>query len=166
MIRTPHCETAYYNPRTDYTDRREALQELLFEFADICQRNDIRYWLIEGALLGQFRTGTLIPWDEDLDVGMLRADFEKICRVVLDHHEMRRWGHNRMGCLSTYKYLGAEAPVGLAGGIRTRSTSRRSSAANSTGRAGVYGPRRHCFRCATASSRDASFCVLAIPRPI
>lgn len=92
-----HCEMEYYDPQADYTNRRGALRSLLFEFDDICQDNDIQYWIIEGSLLGQYRTRTLIPWDQDLDIGMLREDFEKLCQVSLDYHEMKRWKHNNSG---------------------------------------------------------------------
>ena len=39
---------------------------------------DISYFLISGNLLGAYRNGGFIPWDDDLDIGMMRADFNKL----------------------------------------------------------------------------------------
>ncbi len=62
--------------------RIQALEiKVLQEIDDICRRNGIQYFLAGGTLLGAVRAGKAIPWDDDLDIGMLREDFEKFRKV-------------------------------------------------------------------------------------
>lgn len=62
--------------------RIQALEvKVLQEIDRICRENGIQYFLAGGTLLGAVRAGESIPWDDDLDIGMLREDFEKFRKV-------------------------------------------------------------------------------------
>lgn len=56
--------------------------EMLKEFDAICRRHGIQYFIAAGTLLGAVRHHDVIPWDDDFDIGMLREDYKKLCKVL------------------------------------------------------------------------------------
>ena len=57
---------------------------ILSEVDRICKKYDISYYADGGTLLGAVRDGNFIPWDDDMDIMMLRKDFEVFTKVVQD----------------------------------------------------------------------------------
>ncbi len=49
---------------------------------DICKRHNLRYYLIGGSLIGVLRHQGFIPWDDDIDVGLPRADYNKFVEIA------------------------------------------------------------------------------------
>lgn len=68
--------------KTISTEDLKKLQiNLLKEVDRVCTENNIDYWIDCGTLLGAIRHGGYIPWDDDIDVGMDRANYEKFRKI-------------------------------------------------------------------------------------
>lgn len=61
---------------------KEIQLDLLQNFIQICKDNDLRYFLLGGSCLGAVRHKGYIPWDDDIDVGMPRSDYEKFLMIA------------------------------------------------------------------------------------
>ncbi len=62
----------------------EIRRKLLDEFHIMCEKNDLRYSIGYGSLLGAVRHKGMIPWDDDIDIVMPRADFDRLESIYSD----------------------------------------------------------------------------------
>ena len=57
------------------------LLDLLVEFMRVCDKHHLKYYMCGGSILGAVRHGGIIPWDDDIDVMMMRDEYEKLIKV-------------------------------------------------------------------------------------
>ncbi len=75
---------------------------LLKKVDSVCMKHGIRYWLDFGTLLGAVRHKGFIPWDDDVDISMLRQDYEKFLSVCHDEFPSDMYSFNSMGFLQIH----------------------------------------------------------------
>ena len=63
--------------------------ELLAEFDSFCKENNLHYWACCGTLLGAIRHQGFIPWDDDIDLGMMREDIDKLKKALKSCNKLR-----------------------------------------------------------------------------
>lgn len=55
--------------------------QIMDEIVRICEKYGIKYFLAGGSMIGAARHDGFIPWDDDIDVGMLRPDYERFVQA-------------------------------------------------------------------------------------
>ena len=68
-------------PELTLEDLQQVSLDILKSFDRFCRANGLNYSLAYGTLLGAIRHKGFIPWDDDIDVFMLRPDYERLCRT-------------------------------------------------------------------------------------
>lgn len=63
-------------------DVHKVLLPMLLDIDALCKKHDIKYFLVAGSCLGAVRHNGFIPWDDDLDIGMLYKDYVKFQDVL------------------------------------------------------------------------------------
>ena len=51
-------------------------------FIALAKKNGIQYFLHEGSLLGWYRCSDMLPWDDDIDLAMTKADARKVVDIL------------------------------------------------------------------------------------
>lgn len=90
----------------------ECLLLILDEIDRICCENNIPYFLDSGSALGAIRHGGFIPWDDDIDVGMLRENYDRFIQVAKEELSDRFFLQTTE---TESEYLGFNAKIRLNG---------------------------------------------------
>ena len=68
--------------REDLRQAQKIMLYIMKKIHEVCVKHNIKYWLDYGTLLGAIRHDGFIPWDDDLDICMMREDYEKFNKVA------------------------------------------------------------------------------------
>ena len=67
----------------------EELYRILAEIIRVCEVLDIPYFIQGGTAIGALYNQGIVPWDDDIDIGMTRADYGVIFKSSSVAHELR-----------------------------------------------------------------------------
>ena len=71
-----------------------AQMEIVHVVDEICKKNNIKYFLFSGSLIGAIRHGGFIPWDDDMDICMLRKDYMRFIKAIMRDKPERYYVRN------------------------------------------------------------------------
>jgi len=63
-------------------EHKKVMLDLLIEFANFCDNNNLMYYLDAGTLIGAVRHKGYIPWDDDIDLNMPQKDYDRFVEIV------------------------------------------------------------------------------------
>jgi len=72
-------------------EHQEVLFELLQAFDAVCRKHQIKYMLFAGTALGAVRHQGFIPWDDDLDVVMLRPEYDRFMKIAEGELDLQKY---------------------------------------------------------------------------
>ena len=74
----------------------QAELEMFKDFSNLCEKNKIEYFAISGTAIGAVRHQGFIPWDDDIDLALLRKDYERFVKAMKKDQEFCKkydlWG--------------------------------------------------------------------------
>ncbi|MDD3668866.1 MAG: LicD family protein [Alphaproteobacteria bacterium] len=85
---------------------------LLNYFDQICKKHNITYWIDSGTLIGHIRHNGFIPWDDDIDICMMRDDYEKLFNILDDEFSQNGFKYARSEITRLY-YKNTPAQVDI-----------------------------------------------------
>ena len=72
----------------------QVLLAAMKDIDQICRGHGLKYYLHAGTLLGAFNHKGFIPWDDDVDISLMRDDYERLCEIIQKDYSDRYFLHN------------------------------------------------------------------------
>lgn len=67
---------------SELTRLHQTLYEILAEVVRVCDKHNIHYFITGGTAIGAYFWKKILPWDDDIDIGMFRSDYEKFIEIA------------------------------------------------------------------------------------
>jgi phosphorylcholine metabolism protein LicD len=76
-------------------EMKDGFYDLFNKIHNILTENNIKYFIIAGTLLGTVREKEMIPWDDDIDIGIVEEDLEKFNKIDFKKYGLKAEGVNK-----------------------------------------------------------------------
>lgn len=71
-------------------DEQKSIQLKILKYIDsLCKKHDLHYSLYAGTLIGAIRHNGFIPWDDDIDICMVRSEYQKLLSILETQNDYR-----------------------------------------------------------------------------
>lgn len=90
--------------------------DLLSALLRVCEKHSIKIFAYDGTMLGAVRHRGFIPWDNDIDMALLRDDYEKLCEIGLEEFKFPYFfqtEYTDKGCLRGHAQLRNSLTTGI-----------------------------------------------------
>ncbi len=78
--------------KISHEECQDVMMKILDEVVRICDKNGFRYSLAYGTLIGAVRHKGFIPWDDDIDIYLMRKDYDKLLSILKDpNSDTAKW---------------------------------------------------------------------------
>lgn len=77
-----HVDVSHLKPISSVKELQGILLDIAKTFHDICVEEKIPYFMVGGTMLGSIRHKGFIPWDDDMDFGVYRKDFDRLMKIL------------------------------------------------------------------------------------
>lgn len=91
--------------RIDISTQRRILLEMLVYIGEICDKNNIDYSLCGGTLIGAIRHKGFIPWDDDIDIFLIRPEYERLISILENDNSYTLISADTLGYYYTFSKL-------------------------------------------------------------
>lgn len=93
------------NKELSMDEIKSIMIRMMVQFDEFCTKNNLRYYLAYGTLLGAIRHKGFIPWDDDVDVFMPREDYDRLLTFSNVSETIKIVSHiNKNGCWHPFCY--------------------------------------------------------------
>ena len=102
IIKSGNIEHYTINKINDFQNE---MLEILNYIVDLCEKHNLKVFLDGGTLLGCYRDNKIIPWDDDVDISLIKSDYLKLIKILKEDNNDNYYLYDENLSQHTCNYL-------------------------------------------------------------